>query len=206
MFSKVVNSIVRTGAQNIVNAYALEYPSSFNSNSRYAYMFHGCPNLSAGPKILPATTLTQSCYKSMFQNCYKLVYAPQLPATGLAQYCYRDMFDNCSSLVNAPELPATTLANYCYLFMFYGCKSMKVAPYLPATVTNIGCYNDMFADCSNLSSVTVNFRQWPSGSVAYFTDGWLSNVAANGKFTKPSSLSTVFGNNYIPSGWTVVNK
>lgn len=48
-----------------------------------------------------------------------------LPATTLAENCYRSMFYNCTSLVQAPELPATTLAPYCYEFMFGSCTSLN---------------------------------------------------------------------------------
>jgi len=48
---------------------------------------------------LPATTLTQSCYRGMFEQCGKLLYAPELPASQLVQDCYRYMFNKCSSLI-----------------------------------------------------------------------------------------------------------
>jgi hypothetical protein len=43
-----------------------------------------------------------------------LTQAPELPATTLADYCYSSMFRDCTSLTQAPELPATTLTNRCY--------------------------------------------------------------------------------------------
>ena len=49
--------------------------------------------------VLPATTLTQGCYESMFQDCYNITSAPALPATtGAATDCYKNMFNGCSSL------------------------------------------------------------------------------------------------------------
>ena len=106
----------------------------------------------ASSLVLPATALTQSCYRGMFQGCTSLVNAPTLPATTLANYCYRDMFQGCTSLVNAPELPATTLANYCYGSMFRGCTSLVNAPTLPATALAQSCYQDMFWDCTSLEN------------------------------------------------------
>ena len=32
----------------------------------------------------------------------------------LTNYCYRNLFNDCTSLTSAPDLPATTLANVCY--------------------------------------------------------------------------------------------
>ena len=36
-------------------------------------MFYGCTNLTTAP-VLPATTLVQSCYSSMFRGCTSLNY------------------------------------------------------------------------------------------------------------------------------------
>ena len=62
----------------------------------------------------------------MFSNCTSLTTAPSLPATTLANYCYNSMFYDCKSLTTAPALPATTLASNCYNSMFYDCKSLQV--------------------------------------------------------------------------------
>ena len=61
----------------------------------------------------------------MFQGCTSLTTAPELPATTLADSCYSSMFYVCSSLTQAPALPATTLADYCYYYMFSGCTSLN---------------------------------------------------------------------------------
>ncbi len=49
--------------------------------------------------ILPATTLTQNCYRAMFYNCKGLTAAPKLPATTGATNCYSHMFEGCSNLL-----------------------------------------------------------------------------------------------------------
>ncbi len=49
--------------------------------------------------ILPATTLTTSCYEGMFHNCSGLTVAPKLPATVGATNCYKSMFEGCSNLL-----------------------------------------------------------------------------------------------------------
>ena len=101
--------------------------------------------------LLPATTIKNNCYRSMFQGCSGLTQAPALPATTLAVSCYNAMFDGCTSLTQAPELPATNLANYCYTHMFSGCTSLETAPELPATSLFTSCYSSMFEGCTNLS-------------------------------------------------------
>ena len=61
------------------------------------------------------------------ENECKVVNAENLslPATTLANDCYFSMFYGCTSLTAAPELPATTLANDCYMGMFNGCTSLN---------------------------------------------------------------------------------
>ena len=43
------------------------------------------------PPVLPATTLAESCYEGMFNQCYN-IKPLALPATVLANNCYKDMF------------------------------------------------------------------------------------------------------------------
>jgi len=61
----------------------------------------------------------------MFSSCTSLTTAPALPATTLADSCYSSMFYWCSALTTAPELPATTLVANCYNKMFYRCSSLN---------------------------------------------------------------------------------
>ena len=111
-----------------------------------------CGNISdCSSLILPATTLADSCYSSMFSSCSNLTQAPALPATTLASNCYSLMFSDCISLTQAPALPATTLADSCYSDMFNNCQSLTQAPALPATTIADSCYSRMFSCCYNLT-------------------------------------------------------
>ncbi len=49
--------------------------------------------------LLPATTLTANCYRSMFEGCTALTKAPVLPAAELRQNCYQSMFEGCTNLI-----------------------------------------------------------------------------------------------------------
>ena len=135
----------------------------------------------------------------MFRGCTSLTTAPALPATTLSQYCYRNMFQNCTSLTAAPELPAQTITSGVYNGMFRGCTSLTDAPELPAATLVYDCYGNMFNGCSSLSSVEVAFTVWTSAST---TPDWLKNVAASGTFTCPAELPDVRGDSNIPTGWT----
>lgn len=59
-------------------------------------------------------------FVGLFNGCTGLKSIPKLPATTLSQYCYRQMFGGCTSLTDISdlELPATTLARGCYGLMF----------------------------------------------------------------------------------------
>ena len=119
------------------------------NNARFCYLFKDCAVLTSAPE-LPATTLADFCYHSMFDGCTSLTAAPELPATTLAGNCYNSMFLGCTSLTAAPKLPATKLAGDCYLYMFYGCTSLTSAPKLSATKLDDHCYYGMFYGCTSL--------------------------------------------------------
>ena len=129
----------------------LVLPATTLADSCYISMFKGCTGLTSAPE-LPATTLAQYCYISMFQGCTSLTIAPELPATTLTSDCYDSMFSGCTSLTSAPKLPATTLADSCCYAMFSGCTSLTIAPELPATTLTSDCYNSMFYGCTGLTS------------------------------------------------------
>ena len=121
------------------------------NNARFCYLFKDCAVLTSAPE-LPATTLADFCYYSMFYGCTSLTAAPELKATTLANNCYDAMFFGCTSLTAAPKLPAIELAEYCYGNMFYGCISLTAAPKLPAIELAESCYKNMFCNCTSLEA------------------------------------------------------
>ena len=183
---------------------APELPATTLESSCYEYMFYECTALTTAPE-LPATTLANFCYHYMFQNCSSLTTAPELPATTLASNCYASMFDGCTALTTASELPATTLADYCHEYIFNGCTSLTTASELPATTLVRSCYYHMFQNCTNLNYIKAMFTTTPSGSSPnYYTQNWVSGVAASGTFVKNSAATwTTRGVHGIPTGWTV---
>lgn len=130
---------------------APELPATTLTNDCYQSMFESCINLVTAP-ALPATTLANNCYTSMFKGCILIQTAPALPATTLANNCYQTMFSGCTGLTAAPALPATTLAAGCYMSMFFGCSSLTTVPALPATTLANSCYMTMFKNCTSLQN------------------------------------------------------
>lgn len=154
--------------------------TELTDDNTFQELFKGCTNLYSHPTnklVLPATTLTENCYRYMFVRCENLTVAPELPATTLADDCYDSMFDGCTSLTTAPALPATTLETR--------------------------CYNNMFKGCTKLNSVTCLATNISASNA---TTGWLSGVSDAGTFTKAAGMTgwTSDGNG-IPDGWTKNN-
>ena len=151
--------------------------------------------------LLPATTLTEQCYATMFlYTC--LTRAPELPSETLAKQCYWCMFLGCTSLTTAPKLPSETLAEGCYSRMFEGCTSLTKAPVLPAPTLVESCYFGLFKGCSSLNAVECLATNLGS----YTTSTWLDGVPSTGTFTKATGATWQTGISGIPSGWTVVEK
>ena len=187
--------------KNIVNVDSNFLPATTLADSCYNSMFGGCSILTTAPE-LPATTLANSCYRYMFSGCMKFVNAPKLPATTLADYCYSYMFNMCA-LTTAPELPATTLANSCYDHMFYGCDILTTAPELPATTLANYCYKSMFERCTKLNYIKMLATNI---SAFYCLNNWVNGVSSTGTFVKNAAMTSLpAGNSGIPSGWTVQN-
>ena len=138
------------GCTGLTDASQLALPATTLTEYCYYSMFAGCTNLPTVP-ALPATTLAGHCYENMFLYCESLAEAPELPATTLAEYCYHSMF-GVTGLVQAPELPATTLGSRCYDSMFNACGDLVQAPELPATTLATGCYENMFGGCESLTT------------------------------------------------------
>ena len=146
---------------SLIKSDGFENERTLTAPYTFACLFYDNANIKNKPGselLLPATTLAESCYDSMFKGCTGLTGTPELPATTLAEYCYWGMFRGCTSLSSAPELRAMTLAERCYLFMFYGCTSLETVPedMLPATTLKEYCYSSMFEGCTSLETVPEN--------------------------------------------------
>lgn len=188
---------------SLTNGDEFESANTVSSNG-FNNLFSRCTYLiSASDLKLPATTLADSCYGSMFGSCTCLTAAPELPATTLTLGCYNSMFGSCTSLTSAPVLPATTLANNCYRSMFQGCTSLTTAPELPATILVQNCYNYMFMGCTSLNYIKCLATDI---SASNCTNNWVNGVASSGTFVKNASMPRENwrdGNSGIPTGWTV---
>ena len=180
-----------------------ELPATKLSEDCYRNLFNGCSNLTIAP-VLPATELSINCYANMFFICSSLTTPPALPATTLTEGCYQGMFYHCTSLTTAPALPATTLAHTCYKHLFDGCTSLTKAPELKAETLVSNCYQNMFYGCSKLNYIKAMFTTAPDSS---YTANWVSGVSSNGTFVMNKNATWISGYykgiDGIPEKWTV---
>lgn len=190
------------GYVHLINSKDLVLPATTLTEQCYRELFSQCRDMVSAPE-LPATTLAKRCYNDMFLDCRKLSKAPVLPATTLADYCYVGMFENCYNLTVAPELPATTLVQGCYYWMFTNCRSLTSTPKLPATILVDYCYGYMFYQCIKLKEVHIAADDI---SATDCINGWLTTVAPTGNFYNyGSAVYPTDSASGIPQGWTEHN-
>ena len=147
--------------------------TTMSGTYNFCSLFRQSRAVSAENLILPATSLTENCYRSMFSKCYTLEKAPALPATTLATDCYNYMFEECA-IASAPELPATALVSNCYRNMFTGCTSLNYIKCLAVNKSASGCLTN-----------------------------WVKSVSPTGTFVKDENVNWTTGASGIPSGWDV---
>ena len=161
-----------------------------------------------GDNFVGQTTLTQTyTFCSMFKLSNSVSAENMiLPATTLTNYCYRAIFSK-ATLSTPPALPATTLAQGVYWYAFEECP-ITTAPDLLAPELVRGCYGYMFTGCTSLNYIkclaTTGFATYQC------LLGWVTSVAKNGTFVKDvdtpvASGTWTTGNNGIPSTWLVYN-
>lgn len=118
--------------------------------------------------------LESSVFANLFYDNGYLINARNLslPATTLANYCYQSMFYNCTSLTTAPALPATTLADGCYQSMFEGCTHLASITCLATNISASVCTTNWvknvaasgtFTKAASMSSWTTGVNGIPSG-------------------------------------------
>ena len=154
-----------------------------------------------GHNFIGNNTLTGTYnFCSMFKLS-KVVSAENLilPATTLTNYCYRAMFSKATLLDTPPVLPATTLSQGCYYYMFEEC-AFTTAPDLLATTIPSQAYYAMFISCSNLNYIKCMAT---SGVSKTNCTNWTQNVASSGNFVKAENVTWTRSQSGIPTNWAV---
>lgn len=141
---------------NVRDASNLVLPATAITEHCYRNLFQGCSALTHGLKVLPAKTLTTYCYSAMYIRCPALLETTKIKAETMANNCCTSMYVACTSLTEVCDLPAINLAESCYYQMFSGCTNLVKVKRLPATTLAPNCYYSMFRACTSLVGVPRN--------------------------------------------------
>jgi len=119
-----------------------------------------CKGLTSIKKItMPATSLSKSCYYSMFENCTSLT---TIPVNLLSRYvtlrenCYRRMFYGCKNLIEGLKLSGYALYSSCCYEMFAYCSSLKKIYPIQISSSSSYCCAYMFQFCRSLEEIPQN--------------------------------------------------
>ena len=199
--SAVQGNSVRVRGTNTTYATSKDAYSGFEGGTAIYDIEGNIMSLLHGDDFSGITTLPDGDYIfcSLFKKA-PVISAKYLilPATTLKNYCYRSLFSYCTMLIKAPELPAMTLAKGCYWYMFEQCAITK-APTLNASTLVNECYGHMFTDCESLNTITCLATSGFNASNCLLD--WVKNVASNGVFLKAANVTWNTGVNGIPEGW-----
>ena len=182
-----------------------DHASCFSGGTAYYNIEGNIMSLIGGDNFTGLTSFNDVkwVFHDLF-NTSNIVSAENLimPATTLTECCYRAMFAHSQYLTTAPELPATALANFCYGFMFQDCRQLTTAPELPASTVPASGYNGMFS----ASSVNYVMCLATNISAKDSTSHWLGVVSPTGTFVKSSEMESWARNDSgIPNGWVIYN-
>ena len=116
----------------------------------------------------PGVKLPTYAFKEAFENDTNLISASALtlPATTLAEYCYSSMFSGCTGLTAAPTLPATTLAESCYSDMFSGCTGLNKIICKATDISANECTNNWVkgVSASGTFETPAEMNDWTTGT------------------------------------------
>ena len=192
------------GQTALADASQLGLPAVTLSEGCYRSMFEGCTHLVASP-VLPAPTIPASAYRSMFEGCEQLTTLGTIGALAApGESAMEEMFAGCETLTNAQLYLTQVTGAHALDAMFTGCEALaEIQMPLLTRVTGPLAMYMMFADCGALEAITVGWTTWPTtlNSEELPTLDWVATVAADGTFTAPTLYSTQ-DDSHVPQGWT----
>lgn len=119
-----------------------------------------------------------NAFHSLFKDNTYIINHPSkdllLPATTLTISCYHTMFSGCTGLTRAPVLPAPTLVSTCYNAMFSGCSSLAYIKCLAIDINATNCTQDWVEGvlASGIFVRASATTDWTTSSVSGIPSGW----------------------------------
>ncbi len=172
-----------------------------------------------GTKVLSAKNLLGW---ASFSGSKTIVEAPEIIPIANEQYSYavgiKEWYKDCVNLVKAPKKILGTKINSSWASAFENCVKITRSPeIMPGMYDSTGGYlTRMFYGCSNLSHITVHFKNWVKNAhygsdfvtrnpwAEFETSDWVVGVAPKGVFRCPKELPIIHDTSHIPPGWDVV--
>ena len=153
------------------NFYGAEVPAGVTR--MFGSLFAGSTGLRSAENLVLPSNVGAHIYNGTFSGCTSLIAAPALPATSLTDSCYRYMFRGCSSLQTAPELPTETLKMNCYSGMFYNCSNLNYIKCLATSISASNCTQTWVTGVSSSGTFVKNplMEDWTTGT-AGIPSGW----------------------------------
>lgn len=199
----------------------------------FCHFFRRCSGLTSVENlVLPATTLRGGCYFGLFRECINLEKSvKELPALSVPEYGYKSLYEACPKLVTVPIIRATAwTGTVCAQGMFNVCGSLSATPVLNlVSVTGHQAFSLTFGSCTSLTQVNITFPETIPNSNLFFNGmfqgctslanitcltsnpyesafaGWVKNVSPTGTFVKNPNATWPTGTSGIPEGWTITN-
>lgn len=179
---------------NLKSVRNLILPATTLTQSCYMNMFWGAGSITSGPKVLPAVTAATNCYSGMFKGCTSLLIAPEISVRTAASTMCNNMFSGCTSLVKVQDdIIINAAQTSCFNGTFKGCTSLKTAPAIRvvSAVSASSAFAGMFSGCTSLSFI---YMKCNITQAAAYTN-WVAGVAPKGIIFK-----NVVGTP-SPAGW-----
>lgn len=146
----------------------------FNSPLRFK-TYGNVESLDYGDDFIGKTVIgAQSKFEKLFRNCTGLTDASNLilPATTLQNKCYMSMFSGCISLITAPELPASNLSAWAYNGMFNGCTNLSYIKCLATQLTALAAFENWVNGVASTGTFVKKAGvTWPTGASG-IPSGW----------------------------------
>lgn len=144
------------GAHYLVSAENLVLPAKTVVDNGYYSMFESCENLLTPPAELPALELGEYAYRSMFMNCEAMTTVPVIKAISASTESLGWMFSDCHELtdLSAMKLPMTSYPEFCCDNMFSWCEKLAKAPQMTIEGMENEAFYSMFYDCGLLEDIS----------------------------------------------------
>jgi len=152
LFGNIMSLINKTNFQNL---------TTLTGDYAFASLFASSKVVSAENLALPATTLSNQCYRGMFKDCVNLTNVVSvLPAKTATLKCYQQMYLHCTGLTQIRcNIDLENTATDCCNAMFSGCTNVtNTYQYselnklkLKSSVVQTTAYASMFDQCSSLT-------------------------------------------------------